>query len=181
MTTLASLLALSIFVFLAWVVSRLKEPPAFAFVSLTVFGAVPILLMLKTEIANYAVETPEGKWVVRVQALEKQVETVRTTTTNISATVATASSEEQGRSVSGMASTPLRYLRITDIGPDDAWYSERNALIGEIGTAADLPVWPDGWSYGTIKLLKQGADETTEMIFHQFKYVDVAKPVKAVN
>jgi hypothetical protein len=174
MDWLAAVLSLSLFVAIAWLVARLKEPPSIAFVGLIVFGAVPILVLLKSEIAAYAVETPQGRFGVKLSQLENKVEVVQTRTQNIGATVSAVAEGKSTASPQSKGVKPGTRIRITDIDARDSFYKYREELVGKTAIAGQLDTWDDGWSYGSADASPPLATFPGSFVFHRFKY----EPVK---
>jgi len=150
MTVLAALLSLAVALFLAWNLSRLKEPPAFAYIALTLFAAVPVILLLKGEIARFAIETPQGKWTVKVEELARKVEDVQHSTENIGRSLATVSGKSQAEPKLAAVPAGTR-LRITAVSQEDSYSEDRQQLTGATATAeSPLSSTADGWWGGRV-------------------------------
>lgn len=67
------------------------------------------------------------------------------------------------------------WVRITEIGPVDAYYGQRSDLIGWVGTIEDLLDWGNGWFGGEFSVL---GTKKYRMTFHNFKYEIINKKKK---
>jgi hypothetical protein len=157
MTILGSLLALAFAAFLGWNLSRAKEPPAFAYIAFTAFAAIPVLLLLKSDLTSIAFSTPEGEWVLQVRELENRVTEVARIS-NIRA----ASDPAAVVTPPGEVLAKGTRVRILDVGPDDAFRGSRDEYVGQTGTVGEpFSKNDDEWWGGRIIL------EDGERFFYQ--------------